>query len=273
MSKSDAHAAVEPFSLHVLASGSRGNASIVECAGRSILIDCGICKRDFFQRADDLGIDVSSIDAVLITHEHTDHTKGLGVVLRGLAKEGIRPIVFASDAVQRASRELGGLQDSCDMRSLKAGDAISVGAAMVHPFHTSHDAAESFGFRFESSDDALGFMTDTGIVLPEAHEALCDVRILGLESNHDLVMLHEGSYPYSVKQRIEGDLGHLSNDQSASELAELLSDRLQQVVALHVSENNNTFGIPVRTMEALLQREGHDAQVNAGLPRTPITVR
>lgn len=112
--------------LHVLASGSKGNAAIVEnvATGEGLLIDCGICKRDFFTRCDEAGFDLRRLRGVLITHEHTDHTKGLGVVYRGLAKLGVHPTIHVSDAVRDASRDIGELleQGLCDIASFAAGD-------------------------------------------------------------------------------------------------------------------------------------------------------
>ena len=191
--------------LHVLASGSKGNAAIVENAktGTGVLIDCGICKRDFLERCDQAGFDPTGIEAVLITHEHGDHTKGLGVVLRGLAKLGCAPTIFANRACIDASSTLQKIADDFDISplALKQG-SIEVAGLNVLPFATSHDAAASFGFRVEASDgDALGYITDSGIVTSAAHEALLDVRILALESNHDETMLQNGSYPYVIKRR------------------------------------------------------------------------
>ena len=179
--------------LHVLASGSKGNAAIVENAatGAGILIDCGICKRDFLERCDEAGFDPARIDAVLITHEHGDHTKGLGVVLRGLAKLGCAPTVYVNQACIEASSVLQKVAGDCAILPLAPGQrAIEAAGLRAFPFATSHDAAASFGFRVEAPDgDALGYITDSGIVTNAAHEALRDVRILALESNHDERML------------------------------------------------------------------------------------
>ncbi|MCQ4849740.1 MBL fold metallo-hydrolase [Gordonibacter pamelaeae] len=125
--------------LHVLASGSRGNAAVVEDAstGAGVLVDCGICKRDFLARCDEAGFDPARLAAILVTHDHTDHTKGLGVVLRGLAKKGIEPAVYADDAVRAASSEVRALEDAHDVRSLRAGDALSLAGMAVHVFRTS----------------------------------------------------------------------------------------------------------------------------------------
>lgn len=283
--------------LHVLASGSRGNAAIVENAstGRGVLIDCGISKRDFIARCDESGFDPTRIDAILITHEHTDHTKGLGVVLRGLSKLEAHPDVYANPATVRASGPLREMSAThrilpfaangpMDARACTATrDAAGAGrrgvptdldlAGMrIFPFATSHDAAVSFGFRIECDGDALGFMTDTGIVTPAAHDALQQVRILALECNHDTRMLERGPYPYAVKRRIASDRGHLSNGQAADELASLLGNRLEQAIAMHISENNNEYDLALKTLRDTLSREGHEACALCGYQGRPTSV-
>lgn len=260
--------------LHVLASGSKGNAAIVEDAatGAGVLVDCGICKREFFARCDAVGFDAARLSAVLITHEHSDHTKGLGVVLRGLAKQGVVPSVYVHAAVRAACNDVRILEDRCDLRAFSTGDALSFGAMGVHAFRTSHDAAASFGFRFEGTSDAIGFMTDTGIVTGEADEALRDVRVLALESNHDSRMLAQGPYPYPVKRRIASDRGHLSNDQAADELEKLLCTRLEHIVAMHISENNNTYRFPVDALRRVVERAGHAATIRAACQAVPLSI-
>lgn len=252
--------------LHVLASGSKGNASIVKDSnsGRAVLIDCGICKRDFFKRCEEVGFNPQGIEAILITHEHTDHTKGLGVLLRGLAKQELRPVVYASTPVVQASREIMSIRDNFDVKSLKEEARLSLAGLKLHPFLTSHDAAQSFGFRIEDKKgDALGYITDTGIIPALAREYLIDCRILALECNYDQHMLEKGSYPYPVKKRIMSDSGHLSNEQAADELESLLSNTLEQVVAMHISENNNTYRMPRETFEQIIARNTHSAQATS----------
>ena len=139
--------------LHILASGSGGNAAIVENAvtGEGVLVDCGICKRDFFARAEEAGFNLEKLRAVVITHDHGDHTKGLGVVLRGLAKAGAHPAVCASEAVFAASAPLREAVASVGaaFEPFDGGDRLDLAGLVVRPFRTSHDAADSYGFRFE----------------------------------------------------------------------------------------------------------------------------
>lgn len=262
--------------LHALASGSKGNASIVEnvATGEGVLIDCGICKRDFLSRCDEAGFDLRRLKGVLITHEHTDHTKGLGVVYRALAKLDVHPTIHASDAVRDASRDIGELleQDLCDARVFAAGDELDLAGFAIHAFATSHDAAQSFGFRVECGGDAIGYVTDTGVVTPQAHEALGGCRLLAIEANHDRVMLAEGPYPYSLKRRIASEHGHLSNEQAAEELASLLHDGLESVVAMHVSENNNDYELPAVTLQDTIAREGHVAAVHVARQRRLVSI-
>lgn len=262
--------------LHVLASGSKGNATIVENAvtGEGILIDCGICKRDFLSRCDEADFDLRRLRGVLITHEHTDHTKGLGVVYRALAKLEVYPTIHVSDAVRGASRDIGELLEEglCDARAFAAGDELDLAGFAIHAFATSHDAVRSFGFRIECDGDAIGYMTDTGVVTPQAHEALGGCRLLAIEANHDRTMLAEGPYPYPLKRRIASERGHLSNDQAAEELVSLLHDGLTAVVAMHVSENNNDYELPATTLRELLAREGHSARVSVAYQRKLVSI-
>ena len=164
-------------------------------------------------------------------------------------------------------------EDACaEQHDLAFGEPLKLAGMSVLPFPTSHDTEASLGFRFETDDDALGYMTDTGYVTPDAHAALSNVRILAIESNHDVVMLREGPYPYVLKQRILSDRGHLSNAQCCEEVERLLGPRLEHIVAMHISEHNNTFGIPVRTLQKMLDAHGHPATVQAAYPHMSIRV-
>ena len=309
------------LALHVLASGSSGNAAVIEntATGAGVLIDCGICKRDFLNRCDEADFDPGRIQAMLVTHEHSDHVKGLGVVLRGLAKVGNVPPVFAAGACTAHSSALAKVAEAFDVRELTAAcaqagsqgianatledatphaavapagqgltaraagpGAVEAAGMRIIPFATSHDAAASFGFRIEDAadGDAIGYLTDSGIITAQAHATLRDVRILALESNHDPKMLAAGPYPYVIKQRIASNSGHLSNDQAAAELGTLVAEsrtaglRLPQtVVAMHVSQNNNDYSLARRTLEAALREAGCYAETLCGYQARLTTAR
>ena len=175
------------------------------------------------------------------------------------------------------------MAEAFDVRELAAGPgAVEAAGMRIIPFATSHDAAASFGFRIEDAadGDAVGYLTDSGIVTAQAHAALRDVRILALESNHDPKMLAAGPYPYVIKQRIASNSGHLSNGQAAAELSTLVAEsraagqRLPQtVVAMHVSQNNNDYSLARRTLEAALGEAGCHAETLCGYQARLTTAR
>ena len=241
-----------------------------------MLIDCGICSA-ISSNAATRRTSTPRIDAVLITLEHGDHTKGLGVVLRGLAKLGCAPTVYVNQACIDASSALQKVAGDCAILPLSSEQrAIEAAGLCAFPFATSHDAAASFGFRIEAPDgDALGYITDSGIVTNAAHEALRDVRILALESNHDERMLQSGDYPYVIKRRIASEFGHLSNPQATEELAALITESRaaglrmpEAVVAMHISQNNNDRPAASGTRERTRHRRGQCARP-LRLLRTP----
>ncbi len=241
--------------------------------GQCILIDCGISKRDFLARCDEVSVNPANISDVLITHEHTDHTKGLGVVTRGLEKMGVAFTMRTSMKIRNASPDIADALksenvDFCAIGTDQSNDTQRLLDVEVKAFQTSHDAAQSFGFRFESmlSSDTLAYLTDTGMVNDEAKQALQFARIVALESNHDIDMLMNGPYPYPLKRRISSERGHLSNEQAACALDELLSSlgghALEHLVAMHISQENNTYDKPLAHLGEVVERFSHKASVN-----------
>ena len=249
--------------IHVLASGSKGNASLVEniATGEGVLIDCGICKRDVLSRSAEAGFDLGKLKAVLITHEHSDHTKGLKVLYRELAKQGLQVPLFVNRATYANSKLIQEAAQLTEVVGLDAEDQLSLAGMEVFSFDTSHDAASSFGFRLWAGEDALGFMTDTGVVTGAAHEALQGCRVLALEANHDPAMLKNGPYPRALQERVSSERGHLSNSQASEELKSLLHPGLEEVIAMHISENNNTYRLPVECLREVVRQESHPAAV------------
>ena len=233
--------------IHVLASGSKGNASLIEniATGEGILIDCGICKRDVLSRSAEAGFDLGKLKAVY----------------RELAKRGLEVPLFVNQATYANSKPIQEAALLTEVIGFNAEDQLSLAGMQVLAFATSHDAASSFGFRLWAKDDVLGYMTDTGVVTGAAHEALQGCRILAIEANHDPTMLKNGPYPRALQERVSSEHGHLSNGQASEELKSLLHPGLEEVIAMHISENNNTYRMPVECLRGVVLRESHPATV------------
>jgi len=221
----------EIVNVHLLASGSRGNALLVETAGTRILIDAGLSARQLCRRLDTLGVAPESLDALLITHEHGDHVRGLGPLARRLKLP-----VYIHTAV------VGHLADTGvpgQVREFDEGCDLAVGNLSLRPFPITHDAHAPVGFVIDSPAGKIGIATDLGIATRLVVRHLQDCRILVLESNHDEIMLRDGPYPWPLKQRVRSTHGHLSNRASGALLEQLLWDGLDAVLLAHLSETNN----------------------------------
>ena len=229
--------------LHILGSGSKGNCALVEGPQGLVMIDDGFSRREALRRMHELGLDEARIKAVLLTHEHTDHMSGLAVWSRRFDGP-----LFTSTGTAEAKRVLSELP----FEVFSPGDELTVAGMRVQTFSTSHDVVNPVGFRFEYRGDAVGFATDTGVLTPGAREFLADARILALESNHDVAMLKNGDYPAMLKARILSESGHLSNAQAAEAASVLVTDRTEQLVAMHLSQDNNRPSLAVRALAAAL---------------------
>lgn len=252
--------------LHVLASGSKGNAALVEGPEGSVLVDCGISRRALLGRAEELGVDVGRVVAVVLTHEHSDHVGGLSVFCNRFDGP-----LFATAGTVAARRYLTELPFTL----VGHADELELAGMRVRTFPTSHDVADPVGLRFSTDDDALGFCTDTGELGEEALEALAGIRILALESNHDERMLATGDYPAYLKARVAGPTGHLSNAQAAAALARLVGPDTETVVAMHLSQENNRPSVCVRTLAEAVGAEvatGEDGRPEARTPDARLTI-
>ncbi len=248
----------QPTTLRVvvLGSGSAGNAIAVHDGTRCLLVDCGFSARETTRRLRDAGIEPESVRGILVTHEHTDHTRGLDVFVRR------RHVVVCATAGTRRAASLDGL--ATEVRTLEPGESHQVSGFTVVPFETSHDAVQPCGYRITTpSGEVVGIATDTGVLTAQAEEALAACDVLGLESNHDLSMLHSGPYPYFLKQRIASARGHLSNDDAGRALERLASNRLRRVLALHRSQTNNTRELVLAALRGKLADMGFEGELLA----------
>jgi phosphoribosyl 1,2-cyclic phosphodiesterase len=226
-----------------LGSGSKGNATIVSHEGTIILVDCGFSLRQFEQRLARLKVSPQEIDAILLTHEHSDHGSG---VARLSLKFDIP--VWSTVGTARAVFE-----DGFFYHEVCGGETTQIGCFEVLPVTVPHDAGEPVQFVFchVASGKKLGILTDTGHITNHIIQAYNNLDGLLLEFNYDQTMLDSGPYPYPLKQRVSGDLGHLSNEQSIYLLSQINTAGLSCLIAAHISENNNSPGIVQRQLNQL----------------------
>lgn len=214
-----------------LGSGSRGNGLVVEADGSRILVDCGFGPRETARRLGRLGLDPRDLNAVVVTHEHSDHVSG---IFRLAQRYGLD--VWLTPGTLAASAATGPLPH---IESIGVDVPFRIGAIEILPFPVPHDAREPVQFVFSDGDRRLGLLTDTGCVTPHIQRCLNGCDALVLECNHDEEMLLRGPYPPRLKSRIAGRHGHLANSAAAGLLGALDRRVLQHVVAAHLSEHNN----------------------------------
>lgn len=242
-----------------LGSGSRGNAALVEADGRCVMIDCGLGLKDTEVRLARLGKTPADIDAILVTHEHSDH---IGGVARLAARHDL--CVMATPGTARGFRP----GPRPRLALINSHEAFSCGALEITPMPVPHDAREPCQFVFSDGAARLGIVTDLGRFTAHVITSLQGCDALALECNHDAAMLAAGPYSAALKRRVGGDLGHLSNDQAAHLLAALDTAKLRHVVALHLSEANNSPALAQGALAGVLGCAPGDvavAEQHAGL--------
>ncbi|MCO6412384.1 MAG: MBL fold metallo-hydrolase [Thiogranum sp.] len=213
-----------------LGSGSRGNATLVEADGTRVLVDCGFSCAETEKRLARLALDPRDIDAVLVTHEHSDHIAG---VARFSRRFGVPVWMTAGTEAMHQGGELAA------WHCFSSHEVFAIGALEVRPFPVPHDAREPCQFVFSDGAVRLGVLTDAGSVSLHMVQALERLDALLLECNHDTGMLSSGPYPPALKDRVGGRFGHLSNDQAADLLIKIDTRKLQHLVAAHLSDKNN----------------------------------
>jgi phosphoribosyl 1,2-cyclic phosphodiesterase len=230
----------------------------------AVLLDAGLSARQIVLRMEAAGLDPGALEAIVVTHEHSDHVSGVRVLARRL---GI-PVVASGGTVAAAKLDTMGLE----ILSIGAGESVDVACIGITAFEASHDAAEPIGCVFESiSGERVGVITDTGELTSGARYAIANCDIVGIECNHDEEMLAEGPYPAFLKRRILSQEGHLSNATAATEVRAHADGRLRELVALHLSDTNNTPGQARAAMVAAVDAIGSDARVScAAGPTVPV---
>jgi len=219
------------FCLCPLASGSKGNTIFVSTPDTAVLVDAGLSGIEIQRRMAAVGRTPDDLKAIIITHEHTDHVKGAGV----LSRRFNIPVYVTSDTFN-ACKGLGKIDQ---INFFECGSAFDIGSLAVNPFSISHDACDPAGLTFKHQGKKIGIATDLGIVTNLVRTHLSRVNALYIEANHDPDMLMTGPYPWHLKQRIQSRTGHISNQNARDLVAQICHKDLDHVVLAHLSEENN----------------------------------
>ena len=216
-----------------LASGSSGNSYLISNRNAAILIDAGLSGKQIVERLNSVGADPGRLRGILVSHAHTDHIRGVGV----LSRKFKLPVFINGKTLQVAKNTLGKLHQ---IETFNTGRAFDYAGFTIHPFSVPHDCADPVGFRISNGTGKVGLATDLGVVTGLVRNLLTGLNAVVLESNHDPAMLRDGPYPWELKQRVRSRLGHLSNEQSAELLESIVNSDLKAVILAHMSETNNT---------------------------------
>lgn len=237
----------------VLGSGSGGNATVVECNGHRLLVDAGLSAKQLTLRLRLLGIDPSSLDGILLTHEHGDHVRGLKVFL----KQNPLP-VFTTPATARVVRETG--IEGGTWKYFEAGQSFAIGGATIETFAIQHDAVDPVGFVLADPSRRLGVLSDAGFVTRSMTERLKNLSALFVEANYDDSLLEaDTKRPWSIKQRISSRHGHLSNTQVEELLRQIAHPSLGRVVFGHLSSDCNQPDLVLSRFRGCFADLGHPA--------------
>ena len=229
----------------VLSSGSKGNITLVITDKVKILIDLGTTTSYVEAALNNLNVDVKEISHILITHSHVDHIKGLKVFIKRY-----NPVILVTEDMKNVlEKELGNFR----YEYYEDKKAI-IGDLTVNVIKTSHDAEESIGFVLTNNNSSMVYITDTGYINQKYFKILSNNNLYVLESNHDIKMLMDGPYPYYLKQRVQGDKGHLSNKQASDYLCKFIGDNTKKIVFAHISEHNNSYEKVIETFNEELSK-------------------
>lgn len=227
-----------------LGSGSEGNALLVSVGQTQVLMDCGFALRDTLSRLARLGVSAEELGGIVVSHEHGDHIRGVARLAR---KFGL-PVWLTHGTLRTRQQAFADIS----IHEIDPHRAFAIGDIEITPYPVPHDAAEPVQFVFGDGVRRLGVLTDAGCGTAHIEVVLNGCHALVLECNHDSDMLANGDYPYSLKQRVGGRLGHLNNREAAAILSRLDASRLQHLVAAHLSRKNNTAGLAVSALSSAL---------------------
>lgn len=241
-------------SIHPLYSSSSGNMFHLESRSTNILIDAGVSYKAIKDGLNNIDKDISDISAILITHEHIDHIKGIPLLCR---KNNI-PIYACGKTADYLQEMLDEKNIQSEIYKINYGQPFMIKNIEVTPFETSHDALMPCGFKIKTDNISIAYATDLGYVSNEVLDNLRDSDYTILESNYDTTMLDFGSYPFNTKRRIKSNLGHLSNEESAKTISHLAKNGQNRFLLAHLSTNNNHEQTARDTINSILMEHDID---------------
>ena len=256
------------FNIHPLYSSSSGNMFHIASSDTNILIDVGVSYKAINEGLKSIGLSINDIDAIFITHEHTDHIKGLPLLCR---KNDI-PIYACGDTADYIKKDLESKNICSNIIKIYYDLPVKVNNISICAFETSHDAVMPCGYKLSDEDSTIAFATDLGYVSDNVLKNLSCCNYTILESNYDETMIDFGKYPSLLKKRIKGINGHLSNDDCGQAIANLVKKGNSRFLIAHLSENNNTPEIAMQTIESILAQNNIDTtQVEINYASKPLS--
>ena len=235
--------------VSVLASGSSGNSIYVQQGATRILVDAGLAGRRIEERLRGIDVDIAGLQAIVVSHEHSDHIHGAGVLARRFGLP-----VWVTQGTLDASRRI--FRGKERVRVFENSEAFSIGDLSLQPFALSHDAADPVNFVISGGDSRLGIATDTGVVTRLVYQRLRGADLVVMEANYDRDLLMNGPYPWDLKRRIAGNRGHLPNGTAAETLCGLAEEGLRQAILAHLSEKNNRPELAEEACRSHLEARG-----------------
>lgn len=244
------HEKQEGLNISILASGSSGNVTYIESAEKKILIDCGLSGKKVAALMNQIDRDPADLDGILVTHEHRDHVHGVGVMARKYNLD-----IYANEKTWSAMDHIVGKIDTEQKHIFEMGKTMTIGDIDIESFGVSHDAVAPQFYNFHKDNKSFVILTDTGYVSDRMRGIISNADAYLFESNHDLEMLRMGRYPWNLKQRIIGDKGHLSNEDGALALTEIIGDKTKRIYLGHLSKDNNVKELAHLTAEGILREK------------------
>ncbi|MDF2520223.1 MAG: beta-lactamase domain protein [Clostridia bacterium] len=252
-----------------LSSGSSGNCIYVGTEDSGVLIDCGISGKEIFEGLKNIGVCTSNIKGILVTHEHSDHTKGIGVVSRKLNI----PIYANAKTWEGIGGSIGNIKTE-NIKMFDTGKDFYINEINIKPYSIPHDAADPVGYSFTQENRKVCIATDLGHFSEEVKANIKASDMVLLESNHDIEMLKVSQYPYFLKRRILSDVGHLSNEAAGAAVLELLESGVRRILLGHLSKENNFPELAYQTVKGILEENkvviGEDIELDVA-PRRGIS--